>query len=85
MNLQITIKYVNGEPVTVTPRTRAFVAWEKETGKTVTDLATRVGMGDIAFLAWASLDNPQPFEEWLAEVEDVEATSVDPKAPKKAR
>ena len=51
MQLDITLDLGDG-PFTVTTALPVWMAWEKQTGKTVQDLQAKFGMTDLAILAY---------------------------------
>lgn len=67
MRLVIEVEHVDGtyRAVALPPE---FIRWEKKTGGKFSDLQKRLGMEDMAFLAWASLKRQnlvtQNLDEW---------------------
>lgn len=62
-----------------------IIRWEKKTGQKLVDLQKRLGMDDLAFLAWTSLKRQQlvqaPFETWCDGLLDVQPVAEEAPRP----
>lgn len=52
MRLTIKTEQEDGTVTEIVATVPDFLAWEKKTGKTTSEMATAIGMTDLAFLAW---------------------------------
>lgn len=90
MRLSLKIVLVDETKIETTALIADFVAWERHSKKTASDLSNGAGIEDMAFLAWSSLKRSKKtalsFNEWLETIAELEAVDVeDPKAtPKEA-
>lgn len=91
MKLTIKVKCFDQEETFTTTSVSDFLKWEKENApRKIGDLANGFGLGDVAYLAWASLARAgivlDSFESWVETVDELELVeSEDPKASKRAR
>lgn len=88
MRAGIKVTYLDGRVESATAIVADFIAWERLTGRKASTLSDGVGIEDLAMLAHAGLKrsntNIPSFEDWLAEVADLDMVDdVDPKATKK--
>lgn len=71
----------DAEPRTLVAQPIDFVMWERHTGRAMSDLGSRVGMEDLAYLAWSadrrSPGEHPPFDVWLRRVVDLEEQESD--------
>ena len=85
MKTEITIKYNNGDEALYTTKPVDYAKWEKETGKTVSQLTTP-GIWDIMFLAYTAMKRElagkpvKSFDVWMDTVSDFEVGADNPKA-----
>lgn len=87
MKLQLKIEQTDGEVTEVTCIVPDFVAWERHSKRRISDLATGMGIEDMAYLAHSAIKrqgtNIKPFDGWIATIETIEMVDVpDPKATK---
>lgn len=84
MKIKFNITDTNGEEMDVTAIVPDFVAWERHSKRKTSDLATGVGMEDMAYLAHAALkrsgENVKPFDGWVQNIATIEM--LDDEAPK---
>lgn len=86
MKLTIDVEYADGHHEQLTAWPADFVAWERHTGRRMSDLGDAVGMEDLAYLAWSATrrnggERP-PFDVWLGRIADLdEAPDTDPPTP----
>lgn len=90
MRLTLQVTLADGSEQTATAIVPDFIAWEKHTKKKISDLAEGAGIGDMAYLAWASIKRKEPstpdYEIWVEQVDSLEAVDTpDPKSSKKVR
>lgn len=88
--MKITLKVTNldGEVTSATAIPVDFMAWERHTKGKVSQLANGAGMEDLLFLAWSVLSrngSVDKFDDWAANVSEIEAEDDDPKATAKGR
>lgn len=85
MKTEITIKYNNGDEAVYTTKPVDYAKWEKETGKTVSEL-TSPGIWDIMFLAYNAMKRElagkpvKSLDVWMETVSDFEVGADNPKA-----
>jgi hypothetical protein len=85
MKMELEITYTNGNKLEVVAVVPDFIAWERHSKRKMSDLASGIGMEDLAYLAWSVVnrtDKVKPFEGWINEVELIEPVETDPKATK---
>lgn len=86
MKLPITITYNSGEEATYVAQPPEWAKWEKNTGNTIAQAQSKIGVWDLLFLAYnahkrESAGKPvKSFEIWMETVADVNAGESDPKA-----
>lgn len=84
MQIKLNIKTTNGEEMDVTAIVPDFVAWERHSKRKTSDLATGVGIEDMAYLAYSAIkrsgENVKPFDGWLQNIATIEMQ--DDEAPK---
>lgn len=87
MRLKLKVILVDETEIETTASIADFVAWERHSKKTASDLSNGAGIEDMAFLAWSSLKRSKKtelvFNEWLETVAELEAADEDPKATPK--
>ena len=85
MDLKLTVR-INGVDATYRIQPSEWRKWEKETGKTITEAASSLGMSDLIFLAYnaAKRNGATSLSEddWADTLEDISTEKVDdtPKA-----
>lgn len=85
MKSEITIKYNNGDEATYIAQPPDYAKWEKETGKTITQL-TSPGVWDILFLAYSAMKREaagkpvKSLDIWMETVADFDVGVDNPKA-----
>ena len=85
MKTEITIKYNNGDEALYITKPSDYAKWEKETGKTVSQLTTP-GIWDIMFLAYSAMKREsagkpiKSLDVWMETVADFEIGADSPKA-----
>lgn len=86
MKLAITIEYVGGSTETYLAAPPEWAKWEQKTGFTIQQVAEKVGISDLMFLAYHAMKREaggkpvKPFEAWMETVTDVQAGDNNPKA-----
>ena len=86
MKLAITIEYQSGSTETYTAQPPEWAKWEQKTGFTIQQVAEKVGISDLMFLAYHAMKREaggkpvKPFEAWMETVVDVQAGDGNPKA-----
>jgi len=86
MKLAITIEYQGGSSETYTAQPPEWAKWEQKTGFTIQQVAEKVGISDLMFLAYHAMKREaggkpvKPFEAWMETVVDVQAGDGNPKA-----
>ena len=77
MKLQVTIEFVTGENETYIVLPPEFMKWEQKTGNTIQQIAEKLGIADLMFLAYHSMKREaagktvKPFEVWCESVIDI--------------
>lgn len=77
MKLQVTIEFVSGENETYLVLPPEFMKWEQKTGNTIQQIAEKLGIADLMFLAYHSMKREaagktvKPFEVWCETVIDI--------------
>lgn len=77
MKLQVTIEFVTGENETYIVLPPEFMKWEQKTGNTIQQIAEKLGIADLMFLAYHSMKREaagktvKPFEVWCETVIDI--------------
>ena len=77
MKLQVTIEFVTGENETYLVLPPEFMKWEQKTGNTIQQVAEKLGIADLMFLAYHSMKREaagktvKPFEVWCETVIDI--------------
>ena len=77
MKLQVTIEFVTGENKTYIVLPPEFMKWEQKTGNTIQQIAEKLGIADLMFLAYHSMKREaagktvKPFEVWCETVIDI--------------
>jgi hypothetical protein len=85
MKTEITIKYNNGDEAIYTTKPVDYAKWEKETGKTISQL-TAPGIWDIMFLAYSAMKREsagkpvKSLDVWMETVSEFEVGADSPKA-----
>ena len=86
MKLPITITYNNGEEATYIAQPPEWAKWEKETGKTIAQATSSIGIWDLMFLAYnahkreAAGKPVKAFPVWMETIADIKAGADDPKS-----
>ena len=86
MKLAITIEYQGGSTETYLAAPPEWAKWEQKTGFTIQQVAEKVGISDLMFLAYHAMKREaggkpvKPFEAWMETVVDVQAGDGNPKA-----
>ena len=77
MKLQVTIEFVTGENETYLVLPPEFMKWEQKTGNTIQQIAEKLGIADLMFLAYHSMKREaagktvKPFDVWCETVIDI--------------
>jgi hypothetical protein len=83
MRMNLRLKYEKGEPKEITCTASDLVAFEEKYDRSVAKLETEFRLTDLYFLAWHSeqrrKETKKEFQEWLDDIESVEASDQDPK------
>jgi len=81
INLRVTLNDKSVEEVSATARD--IVAFEDKFAKSITSLSTNFFVTDMLWVAWHWLERQgktkMTFDEWCDEVDEIEASDVDPK------
>jgi len=86
MKLAITIEYQGGLSETYVAQPPEWAKWESKTGFTIQQVAEKVGISDLMFLAYHAMKREaggkpvKPYEAWMETVTDVQAGENNPKA-----
>lgn len=86
MKLPITITYNNGDEAIYVAQPPEWAKWEKETGKTIAQATSAIGIWDLMFLAYnahkreAAGKPVKSFPIWMETVADIKAGDDDPKS-----
>lgn len=77
MKLHLKVTTSNSDPYEVSTNLVTLVAWERRFKRKASDMATGVGVEDLAFLAWeaskqAKIVVPGEFDSFIAKLESVE-------------
>jgi hypothetical protein len=87
MKLAITIEFTSGERETYTALPPEWMKWEQKTGNTIQQVADKLGISDLMFLAYHAMKREaagktvKPFEVWCETVTDIDmGESTNPKA-----
>jgi hypothetical protein len=86
MKLPITIEYQGGTTETYVANPPEWAKWEAKTGFTIQQVAEKVGISDLMFLAYHAMKREaggkpvKPYEVWMETVTDVQAGENNPKA-----
>jgi hypothetical protein len=86
MKLAITIEFTSGESATYTALPPEWMKWEQKTGNTIQQVAEKLGIADLMFLAYHAAKREaagkpvKPFEAWCETVTDINmGESANPK------
>jgi len=84
MRLRIDVEHLDGNyAAEILPPD--IMRWESKTGQKMVDLATRMGMNDLAFMAWASLSRQGltrgSFDTWADSLTSVDAVPTEAPTP----
>jgi len=77
MKLAITIEFATGESATDTALPPEWMKWEQKTGNTIQQVAEKLGIADLMFLAYHAMKREsagkpvKPFEVWCETVADI--------------
>jgi len=87
MKLAITIEFTSGERETYVALPPEWMKWEQKTGNTIQQVAEKLGISDLMFLAYHAMKREsagkavKPFEAWCEGVTDIDmGESTNPKA-----
>jgi hypothetical protein len=86
MKLPITIEYQDGVQATYVAAPPEWVKWEKNTGKTISQAQSNIGISDLVFLAYYAMKREaggkpvKPIEVWTETIAEVIVGDEDPKA-----
>ena len=86
MKLPITIEYQDGVQATYVAAPPEWVKWEKNTGKTISQAQSNIGISDLVFLAYYAMKREaggkpvKPIEAWTETIAEVIVGDEDPKA-----
>jgi hypothetical protein len=87
MKLAITIEFTSGERETYTALPPEWMKWEQKTGNTIQQVADKLGISDLMFLAYHAMKREaagktvKPFDVWCETVTDIDmGESTNPKA-----
>ena len=85
MKLPITIEYNNGESATYIAAPPEWVKWEKNTGNTISQAQSKIGISDLVFLAYHAMKREaagkpvKPIEIWTETISEVTVGEDSPK------
>lgn len=83
MKINLRLTYENQEPKEIVCSARDLVAFEEKYDRSVAKFETEFKLTDLLYLAWHSEHRQKvtkkEFNEWLDEVESVEASEQSPK------
>jgi hypothetical protein len=85
MKLPITIEYQDGVQATYVAAPPEWVKWEKNTGKTISQAQSNIGISDLVFLAYHAMKREagnkqvKPIEVWTETIAEVIVGEEDPK------
>jgi hypothetical protein len=84
MKLNLSVTMTDGTKHEVLAGVPDIVAWEYKFKSKVSTWVNGVGMGDMTFVAWNSLQRQKKtalkYEDWLNGVSEIEYEETDPKA-----
>ena len=84
MKITLEVKTTEGEETILTALVPDFIIWERHSKRKISDLASGIGMEDLAFLAYSVLKRNgtilKPFDVWINSVENIEPIEEAPKA-----
>jgi hypothetical protein len=87
MKLPITIEFTSGERETYVALPPEWMKWEQKTGNTIQQVADKLGIADLMFLAYHAMKREsagkavKPFDVWCEGVTDIDmGESANPKA-----
>ena len=86
MKLPITIEYQGGTTETYVANPPEWAKWEAKTGFTIQQVAEKVGISDLMFLAYHAMKREaagkpvKPIEVWTETIAEVTVGEADPKA-----
>jgi hypothetical protein len=77
MKLHLRVTTQNKDPYEVTTNLVTIVAWERRFKRKASDMATGIGVEDLAFLAWeaskqAKIVVPAEFDKFIQSLDNVE-------------
>lgn len=77
MKLHLRVTTQNKDPYEVTTNLVTIVAWERRFKRKASDMATGIGVEDLAFLAWeaskqAKIVVPGEFDKFIQSLDNVE-------------
>lgn len=81
MKLTLRVKTLDSEPYEVVTNLFVIISWERKFKRRASDLASGIGMEDLAFMAYeASKQQGHPvpisFDEFVKKLEDLEVTET---------
>lgn len=89
MKITLKVTDLKGDEMTATAIPVDFMAWERHTKGKVSNLTSGAGIEDLLFLAWSVLSRTQvvkdKFDDWAAQIDDIEAVDDDPKVTPRGR
>lgn len=88
MKLTLRIKLIDGESYEVTTNLFVLISWERKFKRRASDLASGIGMEDLAYMAYESSKQqghpvPISFDEFVKKLEDLEVTETSASVPTK--
>ena len=86
MKLTLSVKLTDGETYQVVTNLFVIISWERKFKRRASDLASGIGMEDLAFMAYeASKQQGQPvpisFDEFIKKLEDLEVVETESAVP----
>ena len=85
MKLHLKVDIGDG-PFVVTTNLQTVIAWERKYRKKAGDLASGIGMEDLAFMAWEcckqhNIPVPAVFDDYVKRLDNIEVVDTDPVNP----
>jgi hypothetical protein len=83
MKIELTVSMTDGISHEVTAGVPEIVAWEQKFKGKMSDWANGIALTDMAFMSWYFLNRTKvtgmPYDQWINNVDSIEAVDADPK------